>query len=286
MNLNVGFFCDKCKNDCSAPNSFFHSKKDTLGLDFCKECFASLLTLIEFDYFYRPHAIEHTKREWEKMQKEWHCVACKDYLGGSTKWNVFSFLSSTKSSTPSSTPSSNLTSNLTSTPSSVYHICENCSDIDLGDLVSSLFVFVDGSKNLIEMKSGEICDFTFFPDNEHIRMKPVPSLLKILGENFTPKQEFVKEWYNLCYEIVYLSPKFNDFGPLAGWIPLMKPTVLPGTNSKYLIAIENSSLKNRIASCVIDDKRHVYLQILFNSYEEYDKCVDVEEIIKKLKYVT
>jgi hypothetical protein len=283
MNLNSEFFCDACKKDCS-KSSFLHSKKSQLGLDFCEECRKKLT--VEFDYFYKPHAIDHTKREYEKMQKEWHCVACKTSLASFTKWNTMT-----------------LTCAGGNLKSKDYYVCENCSENET--LVTSLFTYIPGDKNLIEMKSGEILDFTHFPDNEHIKIKPSAKFLKSTSPDsgatgstgVVINQEHVKIWRNLCYEIVEIFPKFDKFGPLNNWIPIMKPTVLSGTNSKYLIIVENEPLEKntfmaatasgcRVASCLIDDKRHVHLEVLFNSYEEYLKIVDVEEIIKKLKYVT
>lgn len=280
MNLNSEFFCDACKKDCS-KSSFLHSKKSQLGLDFCEDCRKKLT--VEFDYFYKPHAIDHTKREYEKMQKEWHCVACKTSLASFTKWNTMTLCCKDLKSKD-------------------YYVCENCSENET--LVTSLFTYIPGDKNLIEMKSGEILDFTHFPDNEHIKIKPSAKFLKSTSDSGSTgvviNQEHVKIWRNLCYEIVYIFPKFDKFGPLNNWIPIMKPTVLGGTNSKYLIIVENEPLVTastattastasggcRVASCLIDDKRHVHLEVLFNSYEEYLKVVDVEEIIKKLKYVT
>jgi transcription elongation factor Elf1 len=148
MNLSTGFFCDGCKKDLSTPTCFYHSKKDAVELDFCIDCFKKLS--IELDYFYRPHAIEHTKREWEKMQKEWNCISCKQYLGSATKWSMFNFLGVKTSKERS------------------YHICDTCAENE--SLIPSLFVYIDTTRNLIEMKSGEICDFTNLPDNEHVRM--------------------------------------------------------------------------------------------------------------------
>lgn len=263
MNLNSEFFCDSCKKDCS-NKSFFHSKKSQLGLDFCEKC--KPLLSVEFDFFYKPHAIDYTKREYEKMQTRWKCVSCLTYLGAFTKWNIMSL-------TCGELKSNN------------YNVCDGC--IENESFITSLFTYIPGNKNLIEMKSGEILDFTMFPDNEHVKIKPSIKFLESTN-NFKIDQEHVKSWRNLCYEIVYISPKFDKFGALNNWIPIMKPTVLSGTNSKYLLIVENEPAenKNRVASCVIDDKRQVHVEILYDSYEDYLKVVDVEEIIKKLKYVT
>lgn len=265
MNLNSDFFCDSCKKDCS-NKAFFHSKKTQLGLDFCEKC--KPLLSVEFDYFYKPHSIDYTKREYEKMQSEWNCVSCRRHLGSNTKWNIMNL-------------------HCGELKSRNYNVCDECTENET--FITDLFTYIPGDKNLIEMKSGEILDFTMFPDNEHVKIKPSAKFLDSVANNSIKiDQEHVKAWRNLCYEIVYTSPKFDKFGALNNWIPIMKPTVLSGTNSKYLIIVENEPIgtsKNRVASCVIDDKRQVYVEILYRSYEEYLKVVDVEEVIKKLKYV-
>lgn len=242
MNLNNGYFCDNCKLDLS-NKVFFHSNEKFCNLDFCEKCFNENCDC-EYDKFFKPHLLDYTKREWEKMSKDWICLNCREILN-SNSWNKLSL------------------------KDKVFYVCNNCVDEDDEEYLKKFFTKIPSDTILLESpETYQIVNYTDFPTNQYIK----------IATHIPVDPKLLEKWHNIAYiNDISLIPSFQTFGKIVDWVPIEKVSPIHHTNSTYLI-IQDS--QKRYASVVIDDRHKIFIEY----FPEYENTVDIDAYLRLKSY--